>query len=415
MNDAPPNVVICLVDQLRFDAAEAWMPKTHALAKEGVRFQGMRAVAPWTYPSVISLFSGLYPQQHGADGNRAGTVMSTFSEGVPLLPRLFRQEGYHTAGFITNPFLHEWNPFHGAFEEYQAQEFINSQGNNRGKGKLVWRDTMWANTVNPAVLEHFRGRERTSPEFTYVHYIDVHGLRAGPTRWEGAPFQGSYEAACRYLDERILELYRFFHERYEGNLVFLVTSDHGEDFDDDETVGAGEVFRKKKATVHDFNLRIPCWILPGDGVPKRVIEGPTANVDVTPTLLSWAGLDVPPVLSGTDLYRHVLGEPYDGTEREIYAKTSSMNRHNDCLIFGGRKYLRHFDPASDRVVAQRTFDLSADPRETYDLGADFGELQERLERAAGDRGYAFPALFEDPAESLRQAWEDLGYAGGSDD
>ncbi|MAB78195.1 MAG: hypothetical protein CMJ89_02475 [Planctomycetes bacterium] len=409
-----PNVVLILVDQLRADAADTWMPKTKALSDRGVRFEEMRAVAPWTYPSVISMVSGLYPQQHGADGHMNGKVMSTFSKSVPLLPRFLHDAGYHTAGFITNPFLHEWNPFHEAFDEYQSSEFINSQGNNRGHGNTVWTDRMWSDTVNPAVLEHFSNREYTTPEFTYVHYIDVHGRRAGDVRWDSAPFSGSYRAACEYVDERIIELYEFFHARYRGDLIFLVTSDHGENFEDDELVGYGKRFRQKKATVHDFNLRIPCYVLPGRSVPNRVVKGPTANLDITPTLLEWTGLDVPDVLSGMSLLKAVEGAPYDGTERPIYARMSAMGRHNDCLILDGKKYLRHFDPRTGKVGARHTFDLELDRRETTDLGPNFQPHEARFEEAAGDRGYALPATFENPGESLLKALDELGYGGGED-
>src|SRR5262245_11029500 len=75
-----PSVVLVLVDQLRADSAERWLSETRALAERGVRFEAMRSVAPWTYPSVISLLSGLYPQQHGADGNQDGGLLSTFAD-----------------------------------------------------------------------------------------------------------------------------------------------------------------------------------------------------------------------------------------------------------------------------------------------------------------------------------------------
>lgn len=407
-----PSVVVVLVDQLRADAAEAWMPRTRALAEDGVVFGAMRAVAPWTYPSVISMFSGLYPQQHGADGAMNGRVMTTFARTVPLLPRLLRDAGYHTAGFVTNPFLHEWNPFHEAFDEYQADRFINSQGNLRGFGGHVWTDRMWADSVNPAVLEHYRGRPVTEPEFTYVHYIDVHGRRADAARWDGAPFPGTYPDACRYVDERIAELYDFFAARYDGDLVFVVTSDHGEDFGDDQQVGEGPQWRKKKATVHDFNLRIPCFVLPGKRVPAgAVVDQPCANLDLTPTLLDWAGLPVPPVLSGVSLLPAARGEAYDGHARPLYARMSAMGRHNDCVVHRGEKLLRHFDPQSGGVVARRVFDLVADPRETSSVADEFGARAALLEEAAGTHRIAFPATVEAPPDDVTAELRELGYFG----
>ena len=65
------------------------MSETRALAERGIVFANARSVAPWTYPSVVSLFSGLYPQQHGADGHQDGKLLTTFSADVPLLPQLF--------------------------------------------------------------------------------------------------------------------------------------------------------------------------------------------------------------------------------------------------------------------------------------------------------------------------------------
>ena len=65
----PSNVVCVLIDQLRLDSADRYLEGVNALAQRGVVFEGMRAAAPWTYPSIVSLLSGLYPQQHGADGH----------------------------------------------------------------------------------------------------------------------------------------------------------------------------------------------------------------------------------------------------------------------------------------------------------------------------------------------------------
>jgi len=192
-----PHVVCILVDQLRKDAADRWLERIGPIASRGVIFEQMRSVAPWTYPSVISMLSGLYPQQHGADGHMFKNVLATFERRVPLLQKTLRADGYETAAFITNPFLHTWNHFRMGFDHFDAH-FIGSQGNIRGRGDLVWKPgTMFADSVNQAVTSHFSGRRCRSREFTYVHYIDVHGP------WQGAPFKHRYKDAVSFIDQRI--------------------------------------------------------------------------------------------------------------------------------------------------------------------------------------------------------------------
>jgi len=402
-----PSVVLVLVDQLRADAAARWLVQTHAASAQGVRFEEMRSVAPWTYPSVISLLSGLYPQQHGADGNKEGGRLTVFSEDVPLLPRTLRAAGYHTAGFVTNPFLHEWNPVHEAFDHYDAS-FIGNQGPTRGHGDLVWTERMYADSVNPAVRAYFDRRPRTGPEFTYVHYIDVHGRAEGPERWKDAPFEGTYEAAVRSIDERIQELYTFFSARYDGELLFLVTSDHGQDLEDDLELGEGRPLRQRKASLHDFNLRIPLYVLPGKPVPRGVVvHGACSNVDVAPTLLEWLGLAPTPGAPGRSLLAAVRGAPYAGGERALYARNSAFGRVEEALVHEQRKLVRYQVPWK----AERVFDLAQDPREARPLMAVAPDDGALLDAASAPGTLVFPATLGAPPPDLRRDLDALGYGG----
>ncbi|HEX6882362.1 MAG TPA: sulfatase-like hydrolase/transferase [Planctomycetota bacterium] len=408
---ARPSVVLVLVDQLRHDAAERWLVETRALAEHGVRCEAMRAVAPWTYPSVISLFSGLYPQQHGANANQEGTLLATIDEAVPLLPRTLRAAGYHTAGFVTNPFLHESNrPVRAGFEHFDAS-FIGDQGMTRGHGERVWTERMFADTVNAAVRAHFDARPRAGPEFVYVHYIDVHGRREGPERWQGAPFAPSYEAAVRFVDGKIRELYDYFHARYGGELLFVVTSDHGQDLEDDLAVGDGPPLRQRKASLHDFNLRIPFYVLPGAPLAgPAVLREPCANVDVAPTLLEWLGLPPQGPGPGRSLLPAIRAGG-GGEAHVLYARNETGGRFEECLLEGGRKLLRYRDPRDGSVRVRRLFDLAGDPREVRGLSADPAALETRLEQLADPQGLAYPARFEELDPETRAHLDALGYGG----
>jgi arylsulfatase A-like enzyme len=330
---------------------------------------------------------------------------------VPLLPRTLRAAGYHTAAFVTNPFLHESNrPVRACFEHFDAS-FIGDQGMTRGHGEKVWSERMWADAVNPAVRAYFDAHPLAGPEFTYVHYIDVHGRREGPDRWSGAPFDPSYEAAVRYVDGKIRELHDYFRARYGDELLFVVTSDHGQDLGDDLKVGDGEPWRLRKASLHDFNLRVPFLVLEGRGVPERVLGEPCANVDVAPTLLAWLGLPPQGDGPGESLLPAILGEGHAAGERPLYARNETNGRFEESVVRGGRKFLRYRRPEDGSVLARRCFELARDPRELVDVPDGAVEMEASLEQAAESTGPAFPARFEPIDEATRARLDDLGYGG----
>lgn len=418
-----PNLVLVLVDQLRQDSVAGWMPRVSALAEEGVVFDQMRAAAPWTYPSVVSMFSGLYPQQHGADGYPGVTpgepaLLTTFDDRVPSFARILKDR-YHTAAFVTNPFLQTWNPLHRGFDHYEVDAFIGDQGPTRGHAGAVWTDHMFGDSVNAKVLEHYRARPYTGaePELTYVHYIDVHGP------WDGAPFdlgegegaavgdtaEAARRAAAAFLDERIEELYAFFSERYDGDLYFVVTSDHGMELGDEITWEPVDV-RQRKATVHDFNTRVPFLVLPSKHVPaSRRVSTPCSNVDVCPTVLDWTGEPYPPNLPGKSLAGAVRGEPLE--ERPVYSLMTAFGRHNDCLVVHGKKLFRHFDPTDPEGAPpfKLVYDLVQDPGERAPISDSFGPDGALLLEAARTGPYHFEKRYEEPDPDLVRRLQDLGY------
>jgi arylsulfatase A-like enzyme len=402
---APPNVVVVLIDQLRKDHAERDMPRINALARRGVVFEEMRSTAPWTYPSVISLFSGLYPQQHGADGHLTNEhLLGRFEPGVPLLHKILRSAGYTTAAFITNPFLLRWNAFHQGFDTFDAH-FIRSQGPLRPSLPKVWvPETMFANSVNEEIRAQFDLRPRTAPEFIYIHYIDVHGP------WRGAPFPQDYSESIRFVDEKTAEIYAYFMERYDGELLFFVTSDHGRALGDDLDVGYGSEWRKQKHSVHDYNLRVPFLILPSERVREaRRIAGPCSQVDFVPTLLDWLELPLPHPSPGVSLLGAIQrGEPLPAG-RPIYVRTSAFGHWSDGLVYGGRKYVQFFQVPSGELAKRRVFDLANDPRETRSVADDFGEVGELMRRAASDHGFSFESSFDDVDPKVREQLRALGY------
>ncbi len=401
-----PSVVIVLIDELRKDAADQYMTGVNAAARRGIVVEEMRSAAPWTYPSVISLMSGLYPQQHGADGHLRDNTLSRIAPGVPLLQRRLRDAGYSTAAFVTNPFLLDWNDFHVGFDKFDGS-FVGTEGNRRGDESVWSPETMFANSVNTAVRAHFDATPYDTPEFTYIHYIDVHGP------WRGAPFSGSYAEAIGYLDRKVMEIYDYLKRRYDGNVLFIVTSDHGRALGDDERVGYGRRYRRQKHSVHDYNLKIPFAILPSALVTESVrVFGPASNIDVVPTLLEWLGIEAEVERPGISLLTAIRSGRPIPAQRSVYARNSAFGQLNDALVFDGHKVLRFFNVDTGAITERRKFDLEADPRETQSVPDDEAASEQAFRRVAGDHGLAFETQFDGVEPAVEARLRMLGYLGG---
>ena len=71
-------------------------PELEAWAQEGITFEMARSAAPWTLPSHVTMFTGLWPFEHDAQIDRA------YHGASPTLAEHLRAQGYQTAGIVAN-------------------------------------------------------------------------------------------------------------------------------------------------------------------------------------------------------------------------------------------------------------------------------------------------------------------------
>src|SRR5262245_49538544 len=195
----------------------------------------------------------------------------------------------------------------------------------------------------------------------------------------GTSYSDLYDNSIRWVDRVLSSLIHELDARglREKTLV-VVAADHGEAFGEHGREGhARDVYGE--VTTTPFVLSLPFRLEPG-----IVVEAPTENVDVWPTLLDLLGL---PPLEGADgrsrvpeILAAARGEPAPARDGPRYAhidQTWGRTReppHPMVAVSEGKYRLVH------RAAAGRSelYDHAADPREQVDVGAQEPEVLARL-------------------------------------
>ncbi len=128
-----PSFVVVLVDTLRADYLGAYgfegaiSPNLDRLAAESLLFESCFANAPWTKPSIATLFTSLPPSVHGVTDmgqptwSGEGDLMQVLPDEAETIAERFQVAGYRTAAFVANPFISPRYGFSQGFEVFRAE------------------------------------------------------------------------------------------------------------------------------------------------------------------------------------------------------------------------------------------------------------------------------------------------------
>ncbi len=405
------KIVLFTVDTLRADRLGVYghtggtSPHIDAWARDAVVFDRAWAPAPWTVPSLASLFTGRYPSEMAVYTNETGIA----SQWQTLAERL-RAEGYHTASFNSHfVLLQPEMGFTRGFDEVYPATIDRTLD---GEHKIPF--------AIPEV-EALRWIEESTHDrfFLWIHDMDPH-LPYSPDNPHRKHGVLPYDAEVRTVDESFSNLIGHLqaHNAWD-DVLFVFTADHGEAFGEHGIHGHQDV-------MYDEVLRIPLIIdAPAIAAARRVRE-PVDLLDLRKTILELAGVDdeaargesLLPLLTGADHRRqrgHTFHSRYyfeDG-HHELAVRDRQWKlllrtaRSADRLSFNAPGW----DPlgAGNRI---ELYNMSIDPQETDDLSATFPGVVKRLATALARWKASLeiptanpPRLEEEDLEALRN----LGY------
>jgi len=363
----PPNIVLITVDTTRADrmgflgSQRGLTPNLDALARHSVVFTRAYSQAPFTAPSHATILTGTYPQFHQVED-----FPVPLSPDLPYAPAILKAQGYHTAAFIGSIVL---DPSQGlgigfdrGFDTYDADFHLPAPGEDRyssteRRGEVVVEHALaWLG-------EHTRG-----PFFIWVHLYDAHDPYQPPEPFKSRYKSTPYDGGVAYADSAVGKLLDQLRARglYENSLI-AVMSDHGEGLGDHKEEFHG--FFLYDATIH-----VPLLLkLPGERFAGKRITNLVGLVDVLPTVLQSAGIEVPREVQGESLLGLMMSVPKPSPAASAgFVPASSPDRPPDRAEYAETEYgLRGYGWSALRSLRTGKYlFIEAPRRELYDLAAD---------------------------------------------
>ena len=441
--DDPPNVVLVVMDTARaVDTVPAdpdVTPTLASLADAGTEFTRAYTSSPWTVPSHVSLFTGLYTAAHGAHGGH--TYLDVDHE---TLPEAFESAGYETVGVSNNCWITGEFGFDRGFDRFRkgwqyVQSDVDTGAIVRAHGVrerlTALKEQLFAG--NPAVtlanvayerylsnddgaarttdwvedwLTDRRRKDERQPFFLFCNYIEPHipydpprsyaerflspaavdeaiQLRQDPRAFDVGEYEltagecellrGLYRGELAYVDARIDRLREALRDADEWeDTIFVVLGDHGENI--------GEYgFFGHQYNLHETVVHVPLVVTGGafDGGGQR--DEFVQLLDLVPTLLESTGIAAPELVMQTQGRSF---HPWSGMQpREaVFAEHIQPQPSVDSLAarFGELPdRVRAFDRSLRSVrTEQATYIRGSDGSQRLYLASDGTEKHDRIDR-----------------------------------
>jgi arylsulfatase len=337
-------VLVIAIDALRADHVSAYgydrptMPRLEKLAAEGVLFTEAWSSAPELVASHASILTGCDPtiarRPPLPDGMQLSeTVAWQIPSEVPRLAREFLAAGFTTAAFVDDARLSPVYGFDAGFETFTGFKADARTQNDAGLEAIgekflrwlqdVGEDEDWFAYLHAADLEslwldqapdpkwstYFEAR----PELQHVPPVaesDAVFFAVPRKRWEfgGILSLGEYEArydgTLRRLNDRISRLFKLIGRQGKWDQTsVLVVGTYGFGFGESGLV-------LESGTLSDVDLHVPWVLRPATGFNcERGLRTPhvMSHLDIAPTLLDLAGLEVPAEMGGVSQLGALLG------------------------------------------------------------------------------------------------------------
>ncbi len=394
------NVVLISIDTLRSDHLSCYgyyrktTPHIDKIAEKGIIFKNVFAPSSWTAPSIASLFTSVYPINHGVISgirykkNKTLYVQEIFSDKLITLAEILKAHGFTTFGVSSNYHLSKKFGFARGFDYFYSPPCLP------------------ADDVNDVVYSWENKIKKSDKFFLWIHYFDPHSpyhprlpwidnyTSKSLTKklklylyktWESieqlipmfkkyprimSNFTALYDSEINYVDSFLGELIQKLE--LEKNTLIIITADHGEEFTEHGFIGHGK-------NIYKETIRVPLIIKLPYSNRKKIVEKQVSLVDVMPTILEALNINFPKQILGESLLER--GVPSFWLNKLLSGRNTSNSNFSELdtertlksIITPKWKYIYNYRDKTDEL-----YNIKIDPLELNNLTDKEPEKQNQL-------------------------------------
>ena len=428
-----PNFVFIMTDTQganvvgTYGHPELDTPHIDNLAENGVRFPRAYTTCPLCTPARAGIFTGIYPHTAGAWTNNL-----PLGDNIKTMGQRFRDRGYRTA------YVGKWHlDGHDYFGTgicpdgwddaywYDGKRYLSELSDEEIR---LWRRGLsspeqlsvhdvrpgftWAHRVSDRAIDFVENRSG-EPFLLVVSYDEPHhpftcppeyaarftdyAYPVGPAAYDTLEDKPAHhrewadaDQVCledgrvrcplyfgcnSFVDSEIGRVIDAVHASAPDDTYIIFTSDHG------DMLGAHGL-RGKGPAMYEEITRMPLIVEQPGGVGAGTVNSTlVSHVDLLPTMLELAGLDVPPILEGRSIVPLLRGE--EDADRSLVIEFHRYEIEHDS--WGGFQPVRcivsdHYKLVVNLLHTDELYDLKEDPAEVVNRidHPDYAEIRNAL-------------------------------------
>lgn len=416
----PPNILLILSDD------HAWndygfmghdivkTPNLDELAHQGVTFKQAYVPTSLCRPSLATISTGLYASQHGITGNNPSRNLEG-GKGGPLyqkqreaiiskidtletLPELLKAKGYRS---LQTGKWWEGSYQRGGFDEGMTRGFPKKNGRHGDDGLKIGREGI-------QTITNFIDKTTAAGDPFLVWYAPYmpHAPHTPPQRIlkKYEQFQlpesiAKYYAMIEWFDETNGQLMDYLEQKdLDENTLIVYVSDNGWVSNPTQT---GRFLPRSKQSPGESGVRTPIMFSLPNKFEHQMRPEVISSIDIVPTILGVAGIEVPSDLPGLDLSTNmaqqkpitrdaIFGEGFAHDMDDLDTPESTLLYR--WVIEGKWKLILSYDGKNvsyqkyhkDVLSGPRLYDLQKDEHEKINLADQNPELVKNLSQKLVD-------------------------------